>query len=120
MWILELDLSVSELKNFVLYFKLSPAKQWDHNLRQSSSFRFRAGVGLEVVKWAHRGLGHNHAVPLAFVVMFLFPLGSGCWFLGVASANFSFDFRDSPHLALCGLPSRHAGSMGNLGRFLGS
>lgn len=89
MWILERDLSVSELKNFALYFKLSPAKQWDHNLRQSSSFCFRAGGWLEVVKWAHRGLGHHHAVPLASVVMFLFPLGSGCWFLGAASANFS-------------------------------
>lgn len=64
------------LKIFFLYFKLSP-----YNLRQFSSFSFKAGIGflcwgwIGVVKWAPLGLSHPHTVPLASVVMLLFPLG---------------------------------------------
>ena len=66
-------------------------------------FQSRGVAG--AVKWAHPGLSHHHEVPLASVVMLLFPLGLEYWFLGAASANFSFDFKDSPSLALCRSPS---------------
>lgn len=75
---------------------------------------------MKVRKWAPLVFSYHHAGPSSICCEVLFPLSFKTWFLGVTSANFSFDLKGSRGLVLRQSPSCRNGAVGNVGSTLGS